>query len=293
MIVFLAVVIVLIILSVLGYIFNWDWTGLGPYVSPPHSKDSDFQRGKTLWDWLNLLGILAIPIVVGFGVAWYTSQQGKVADAENKDNQRENAFQTYIDKMSEFLLKEHLQESEIEHEILRNIARIQTLTVLPRLDGRRKGSVLQFLYDADLINNDKTIIDLKGADIRGAILSNAFLNGVRLQHVDLSGANLSGASLGYVPLSQYPDEELEDLEGADLSGADLQNANLTGANLTNTWLSKLVEFVEQENGRTVNVDEANLNKANLKGVIGISNEELEKQTSFLKGTTMPRGDIHE
>ena len=277
LIVFLAVVIVLIILSVLGYIFNWDWTGLGPYVSPPHSKDSDFQRGKTLWDWLNLLGILAIPIVVGFGVAWYTSQQGKVADAENKDNQRENAFQTYIDKMSEFLLKEHLQESEIEHEILRNIARIQTLTVLPRLDGRRKGSVLQFLYDADLINNDKTIIDLKGADIRGAILSNAFLNGVRLQHVDLSGADLSGA----------------DLSGADLSGADLQNANLTGANLTNTWLSKLVEFVEQENGRTVNVDEANLNKANLKGVIGISNEELEKQTSFLKGATMPRGDIHE
>src|SRR6266581_1027060 len=119
--------IVLIILSILGYIFNWDWTGLGSYVSPPHPKDSDFQRSKTLWDWFNLLGVLAIPIVVGFGVAWYTTQQGKVADAENKDNQRENAFQTYINKMSEFLLKYHLQESEKEHEILRKIARVQTL----------------------------------------------------------------------------------------------------------------------------------------------------------------------
>ena len=347
LIVFLTVVIVLIILSVLGYIFNWEWTGLGSYVSPPHPKDSDFQRSKTLWDWFNLLGVLAIPIVVGFGVAWYTTQQGKVADAENKDNQRENAFQTYIDKMSEFLLKEHLQESEIEHEILRNIARIQTLTVLPRLDDRRKGSVLQFLYDAALINNDKTIIGLKGADLSGvnlsganlgyvplhtypyedlediepanlrganlrdADLSKADLNQVDLSHsiliganlssanlegVNLNAADLSGANLSHTELFQAVLRKAKligaDLSGADLSGADLHNADLTGANLTNTLLSQLVELVEQEDGRTVDVHEANLNKANLKGAIGISNEELEKQTSLLKGATMPDGKIY-
>src|SRR6266566_9390848 len=72
----LAIVIVLIILIILGYIFNWGWTGLGPYIGPPHSKDSDFQRGKTLWDWLNLLGVLAIPVGVGLGAAWFSAQQG-------------------------------------------------------------------------------------------------------------------------------------------------------------------------------------------------------------------------
>src|SRR5438067_2417203 len=78
-----------VVLSVLvifgGYQFHWDWTG---FNSP----------SKTLWDWLQLLGVLAVPIVVGFGAVWFTSQQSKVAEAENKDNQRENALQAYIDK---------------------------------------------------------------------------------------------------------------------------------------------------------------------------------------------------
>ncbi len=56
--------LVLFVVGVLGYIFNWDWVGLGPFVSPTHPKDSDFQRGKTLWDWLQLL---IIPLVQAQG----------------------------------------------------------------------------------------------------------------------------------------------------------------------------------------------------------------------------------
>src|SRR6202030_2428465 len=67
-------------------------------------------KGKTVWDWLQLLGVLAIPVVVGLGTIWFTTKQGKVADAENKDNQREAALQAYIDKISELLLHEHLSE---------------------------------------------------------------------------------------------------------------------------------------------------------------------------------------
>src|SRR6266567_3437102 len=70
LITFLAVVVVLIILSILGYIYNWDWTGLGPYVSPPHSKDSDFQRSKTMWDWLQLLIIPAVLAVADLSRAY-------------------------------------------------------------------------------------------------------------------------------------------------------------------------------------------------------------------------------
>jgi hypothetical protein len=39
--------IVLVVGFIGGYLFNWDWTGLGTFISPPHPKDSDFQRGKT------------------------------------------------------------------------------------------------------------------------------------------------------------------------------------------------------------------------------------------------------
>jgi ABC-type phosphate transport system permease subunit len=44
------------------------------------------QSGKTLWDLLQLLAALAIPVVVGFGAAWFTAQQGKVREQDNKDN---------------------------------------------------------------------------------------------------------------------------------------------------------------------------------------------------------------
>ncbi len=55
-----AIVIVLIILSILGYIFNWDWTGLVAESSEPK------QHAKTLWDWLQLLIIPAVLAVAGY-----------------------------------------------------------------------------------------------------------------------------------------------------------------------------------------------------------------------------------
>src|SRR5215472_10573817 len=81
--------IILVTFIVAAYRFQWGWTGF---------------LTKTLWDWLNLLGVFAIPVVVGLGAAWYTAQQAQVSDRENTDNQREAALQTYIDKMSELLL---------------------------------------------------------------------------------------------------------------------------------------------------------------------------------------------
>lgn len=278
----LAVVIVLIIL--LGYIFNWDWTGLGPYIGPPHSKDSDFQRGKTLWDWLNLLGVLAIPVVVGIGAAWYTAQQGKVRDKEHIDNQREAALQAYIDKMSELMLHEGLLGPHPKEEI-REIARIRTLTVLAHLDSKRKGSVLAFLNDSKLINRRKRIIALNKANLSGAYLSEAFLSGTSLREVDLSGAYLGRARLGYIQFNRLKLEVLgpkddEDIEEADLSYANLSNSNLSGADLKGVILLK------------ANLTKADLSEADLKGVTGTTIEELEKQAKSLKGATMPDGSIH-
>ena len=200
--------IALLVALIGGYFFTWDWTGLSSYTPPV--KDSNFQRGKTLWDWLNLLGVLAIPAVVGLGAAWYTAQQGKVSDRENTDNQRETALQTYIDKMSELLLHEKLRDSAEEDEV-RNVARVRTLTVLLRLDANRKSNVLQFLYESGLINKDESIIDLRTVRLRASDLDRviprgAYLSGADLSGADLRRANLDGANLSFAKVTQ---EELD------------------------------------------------------------------------------------
>jgi hypothetical protein len=60
----LAVIIILIIQSILGYIFNWGWTGLNAtdFTSTPPkiTRTIAYQPGKTLWDWLQLLIIPAV-----------------------------------------------------------------------------------------------------------------------------------------------------------------------------------------------------------------------------------------
>jgi uncharacterized protein YjbI with pentapeptide repeats len=290
-----SVLVVVILMIVVGYWF--DWTGF---------------KSKTLWDWLNLLGVFAIPAVVGLGTVWFTTQQGKVSDRENKDNQRETALQAYIDKMSELLLDKNLRESAEDAEV-RKITRVRTLTVLPRLDAVRKKSVLQFLYEAGLIEKDKYIVDLKGADLSGAFLYIANLSGANLTNVDLSGAyldiaNLQGATLSSANLSAaklwsvdlrgadlreayLSDANLRDahLNGADLSGAHLRDAHLngahlSGANLTNANLSGAFLFKTNFRG-------ANLNGADLSNVNLYFTEQLEQAYS-LQGTTMPNGAKH-
>lgn len=253
--------VLFIALIVVGYWFQWGWTGF---------------PSKTLWDWLNLLGVLAIPVVVGLGAAWYTVQQGKVSDRENTDNQREAALQAYIDKMSELLLHEDLRKSTDDAEV-RRIATLQTLITLPRLDGRRKGNVLLFLYEAGLIEQSHPIImlgaaGLHGADLRGcdvskvpgaslyqsfisyALLEEANFTGVHLQQVVIEGGSLYKArfieaDLRDSTLFRVNMREV-DLTNADLTGATIVAVDLTGAILTDEQLNKtkLIQDVTMPDG---------------------------------------------
>ena len=258
---------VLILFISLAYILRWGWTGFVSGTSEINITSANernyratiSQPGKALWDWLGLLATLAIPVVVGLGAAWFTSQQAKASNWENTDNQRESALQAYIDKMSDLLLKEALRESQSdvekahrenkstpEFDEVRNIARARTLTVLRRLDGNRKASVLQFLYESGLINKDKPIVFLSGADLSYANLSHSNLRQADLSGVDLSHANLNEAELFDAKLSKSVLRELDlsetGLSGADLSGADLRGVSLRGSVLwgVNLITAKLV-----------------------------------------------------
>ncbi len=201
--------------------------------------------GKTLFDWLNLIGVLAIPVVVGVGAAWFTAQQGKVSERETRDNQRHATLQVYLDKMSELLLNGNLVERTADDQSTPEykqgclVARVRTITVLTQLDARRVGYVFAFLREAELmsVTKDVNAISLKNADLHAVDWSQADLRGADLRGVNLSGANLSGAifsSITFVP--RVFGGTIIIPNRADLRGADLSRANLRGADLNNVML---------------------------------------------------------
>src|SRR2546429_6278993 len=87
-------VIALVVVIALAYIFNVNVPGL---------------RGKTLWDWLQLLIIPAVLAVGGYAFTYTTSRN----EQKNAlDSQRETLLQAYLDRMSELLLDKHMMEEE-------------------------------------------------------------------------------------------------------------------------------------------------------------------------------------
>src|SRR5258708_6763834 len=237
------VLVVVITLIIAGYWF--DWTGFNGYnkVTTAHTisgtnagtvtKTEEYQPGKALWDWLNLLGVLAIPAVVGLGAAWYTVQQGKVSTRENTDNQRETALQAYIDKMSELLLEKHLRTSQPDDEV-RTIARVRTITILFQLDARRIGYVFAFLRAAGLMSNtSESIISLKKADLRKINFSHTSLQDTDLSEVNLSESDLSGANLREVDLSRADLQRATDITSEELEkqAKSLQGATMPDGNI--------------------------------------------------------------
>jgi uncharacterized protein YjbI with pentapeptide repeats len=275
----------LLIATILGYLLNWEWTGL---VGIPENPET-----RTAWDWL---GLLIIPLVIALATLWFNTQTRKseqeLARRERENEQelarrerendrqiaedrvREEALQRYLNIMQELIIDKGLRKSEEDTEI-RDVARVRTLTVLRSLDGNRKGQVVRFLHEADLIgkvvreNSGKTraieaIIhlgdadlgdtNLNGANLTGANLSDADLRNADLEDANLSGAYMSGASLVNADLSHayliranlsgaclVADLSHAYLNGANLSGADLRFANLNdtdlrGAYMRGAWL---------------------------------------------------------
>lgn len=285
------VCLIFILIIALGYWFKWDWTGLNAHVGP---NVQQYQAGKTLWDWMS---VLCIPAAIAFGSLWFTAQQSKTQDAENMDNQRERALQEYIDKISDLLLNHDLLEStlSIDSDLVikgieikpdkeaKTVARAQTLTILSRLDGKRKGSVLKFLYESRLIEKDSPIVKLQGADLSGAILYDT-----KFWKTNIGNSNVS----------KLADFKRVDLSGANLSGADIRLTDICNANLSDAVLTFADLSVSYLHG-------TNLARANLKGAILINaildnanftratiTEEQLIQAYSLKGTIMPDGSSH-
>jgi uncharacterized protein YjbI with pentapeptide repeats len=183
---------------------------------------------KTLWDWMELL---IIPSVLSVGAFLFNRSERRSEQSIAKDQQREEALQMYLDKMTQLLIDKHLRL----YKEVKQVGRSRTLTALRQLDGDRKRDVIQFLDEAELIQTDQPVISLRLADLRGSNLSGAGLKWVNFRKVDLSGADLREANLKAAMLS---DSKLvdADLRGADLMGVDLGGADLTGAKVSDKQL---------------------------------------------------------
>src|SRR5918994_4393782 len=142
---------------------------MNPERSGQQTKQSHWGfRGKTVWDWLDLL---LVPLVLGLGAAflaaWFDAQQdtrqqrleNQRAEAERAlaaHRAQDEALQAYLDQMSTLLLEKDLWVSGEDSEV-RTLARARTLTVLETLDPSRKTAVATFLAEAKLIGPAPTV----------------------------------------------------------------------------------------------------------------------------------------
>jgi uncharacterized protein YjbI with pentapeptide repeats len=148
--------------------------------------------------------------------------RGKNERQLEEQRAQDAALQAYLDQMSQLMLGGNLRDSEEDSEV-RTLARARTRTVLARLDGQRKGRVVQFLYEASLIVREQPVVSLSDVRLRGADLSHLDLSGADQSGADLSDADLSGAFLRDANLRETYLVET-DLSDTDLSGANLRDA---------------------------------------------------------------------
>ena len=231
--------------------------------------------GKTLWDWLSLLGVPLSLAILGYVLQ---EQQRERADNETK----EEVLQNYLDRLSLLLIDGNLiwlskksnssivtpiitpitpEEQELLDSAL-DVIRARTLSILRRFknDTERKTSVIRFLIETEIVSKSK--LNLSGADLSGADLSGADLEGAILQEANLQGANLQGAN----PIeAEFQEANLQEakLQGAKLQGANPIEAEFQEANLQEAKLQGAK--LQGANLTEANLQGANLIKANLQG----------------------------
>jgi uncharacterized protein YjbI with pentapeptide repeats len=262
----------------------------------------------------NYLDVFLVPVAVAGATVWLTLAQDKrqhEAEEEQDRRRREDeiirrqieldveeqraqdeALEAYLDEISQLLTDEKRPLSRARPgDNLSTVTRARTLTALTRLDGHRKRSVLQFLYESGLVIKARVVVDLKGADLSAANLSAANLSSVNLSEADLRGDDLSEAALIEADLSST------NLYKADLSGADLLRGDLSAANLSEADLSEAhligtnLHKVNLRRGdlrraflRAAHLHEANLQGAHLEEAIMTNGQKYEEWLNDKEGS---------
>jgi Pentapeptide repeats (8 copies) len=222
--------------------------------------------GKTLWDWLSVLGVPLSLLILGSLFQILQQQRAeevakaqrerdeKVAKAQRErdekvaeeqreiaeDETKEEVLQVYFDRLSVLLVDKNLLT--IADKV--NVTESERTESQPKIDATDEERVL--LASAMVVIRARTLSILRRFEndpkrktsvirflIEADIVSKLKLNlrWANLSGADLYGTSLSGANLGKANLSGA------NLGKANLSGANLGKANLNGANLNGANLS--------------------------------------------------------
>ncbi|HEY9505076.1 MAG TPA: pentapeptide repeat-containing protein [Gemmatimonadales bacterium] len=241
----------LLVLSGLGFLiakgYGQPWTGLGAYTD----SKGETVPAKKLWDWLDLL---VVPLFLALA-AWFLDGSRKRSDQRvETDRQHQKTLEEYFAFMTEILFKNQFQGSDAK--TARSIARMRTLAALRQLDGARKAQLIQFLYEAGLLNKDPVLqlngANLELADLDEATLQQAELRGVYLVRASLRGGHLAGA----------------DLRGSDFTESDLTETDLRGADLTQAiFVRAKMRKADLTGAKTDQADFSEADHQNAKGLV--------------------------
>lgn len=281
--------------------------GVGPGTTQLEAsgKDSDgyesdfdltlYQSGKTLWDWLSLLGVPLSLLTLSLFFQQAQSRRNEkidriqrqrdeaIADLQRQRDEAitgEEVLQTYFDRISALLVDKNLlalaekaqraKQSTAEnrasfqpmtHEELEllgvgtNVIRARTLAILRRFAE----SQTRKTHVAKFLIESEVVSQLKLS------LNSANLSGAKLHKAQLSGTDFSEANLRKITLSEAT------LSGANLNSADLSQANLSHANLVKATLTS-----------------ARLGSANLSGS---DLTEAELENAFLTGSNLQQATL--
>lgn len=133
-------------------------------------------------------------------------------------------------------------------------------------DALRQGDGCVNVSGLDLSGSRFSSIRLRGANLAGTNLRNADLSGGQFCDCDLRRADLTRARL---VLGDFRNARLD---GANLTAADLNASVMTGASLAGADLSRASLVKVRLNG--ADLTGANLNQADLRGVQGLTIEQL-------------------
>ncbi len=256
-------------------------------------------EGKSVWDVLNLVGVLAVPIALALLGFWFQrSQQEQAADEA-----REEVLQLYLDRISALLVDKNLMAIAAKAEAGKlPEGTMDSIQIKQKLSPELINSKEEFLLNTalQLVNDNLAHKNLQRTPEQQALLDASLdvmrartlsilrrfkndterkksvilflmeakivsklklnLSSADLSHVILSFASLIGVNLRKANLSNA-DLRSTKLNSADLSGANLRNTNLSNASLVSANLigTNLIDA----DLRGANLSEAKLFGANL------------------------------
>lgn len=274
---------------------NWhDWTGFGnDAVSTTvttrdangnvlETQTTTSKVGKTLWDWLNLLGVPFSLVIFSYGLQLIEKQRDEkaveiqvraeklakekqaaaIAQAEKERvaTIRAEALENYFDRLSSLLVEQNLlalavklstEIQEVQESVL--IAEKEKLNAsLSVIRGLTLSVLSRFGGDpenkASVIHflAESGLISKARLDLSRVNLSNTNLVLADLSYAKFYYSNFSHADLTLAILS-HADFFFADLKGVNFSYADIEKANfrlayLQGADFSNTHNVSLASF---------------------------------------------------